>query len=102
MTKAHVDVETGAQDASLRELEEGVWEDYIETKFNTKDVVAYHCAEKVPEGQDPIKQWEFFAKLKVNNSTWSVVSIYLFALGIITICFNLLSNLLLEWLKNIF
>lgn len=100
MTKAHVDVETGTRYTSLRELEEGVWENYIENKFSTKDVVAYHCAEKVPEGHDPIKQWEFFAKLKVNNSTWRVVVTYLFALGVITICFNLLSNLLWDWLKN--
>lgn len=102
MTKAHVDVETGARDISLRELEDKTWDEYIDKKFDTKDVVAYHCAEKKVDGQEPIKQWEFFAKLKVNNSTCSVVLIYLFALGVITVLFNVISNVLWEWVVHFF
>lgn len=92
MTKAHVDVETGARDISLRELEDKTWDEYIDKRFETKDIVAFHCAEKQKSGGKAIRQWEFFAKIKVNNSTFSVVSIYLLALGIITVGFNFLSN----------
>ena len=96
MTKAHVDVETGARDISLRELEDKTWDEYIDERFETKDVVAFHCAEKQKKDEKPIRQWEFFAKIKVNNSTWSVVSIYLFALAVITVGLNFLSNWLWE------
>lgn len=102
MTKAHVDVETGARDISLRELEDETWDDYIDKKFGTKDVVAYHCAVKRNAEQPPIKQWEFFAKIKVNNSTWRVVVVYLIALAIITIVLNLASSLLWEWICTFF
>lgn len=102
MTKAHVDVETGARDISLRELEYKTWDNYIGNKFDTKDVVAYHCAEKVKNDHPPIKQWEFFAKIKVNNSTWKVVVIYLLVLALISIFFNLCSNQLWELFKRIF
>lgn len=75
MTKAHVDVETGARDITLRELEEDTWDEYIDRNFETKDVVAYHSAFKSEEAS-PICQWEFFAKVKVNNSTAKVVFLY--------------------------
>ena len=91
MTKAHVDVETGARDLTLRELEENTWDEYIDKRFETKDVVAYHCAVKQKEGK-PIYQWEFFAKIKVNNSTAKVVFLYLWVLAGLTILFNCLSN----------
>lgn len=100
MTKAHVDVETGARDISLRELENATWDNYIDKKFDTKDVVAYHCAEKKIDKS--IKQWEFFAKIKVNNSTWRVVALYLLVLAIITISFNLLSNWLWDGICGFF
>lgn len=93
MTKAFVDVETGTNELIIRELELNTWDDYIERKFETKDIVAYHCAVK-----NEIKQWEFFAKLKVNNSSCKVVLLYLLALGIITVAFNLLSS----WLFTLF
>ena len=102
MTKAHVDVETGARDISLRELEDETWDDYIDNKFDTKDVVAYHCAEKAKKEHPPIKQWEFFAKVKVNNSTWQVVIVYLLVLAVITIIFNLVSSFLWEWICSFF
>ena len=92
MTKAHVDVETGARDLSLRELEENTWDNYIDKRFETKDVVAYHCAVKAEKEEKPICQWEFFAKVKVNNSTAKVVFLYLFVLAGLTILFNCLSN----------
>lgn len=91
MTKAHVDVETGARDLTLRELEENTWDEYIDKRFETKDVVAYHCAVKQKE-EKPIYQWEFFAKIKVNNSTAKVVFLYLWVLAGLTILFNCLSN----------
>ncbi len=87
MTKAHVDVETGAKDTSLRELEHKIWDGYIQKRFETKDIVAYHCAQK----NGNITQWEFFAKLKVNNSTFRVVIEYLVALAILSIFFNIAS-----------
>lgn len=96
MTKAHVDVETGARDISLRELEDKTWDEYIDRRFETKDIVAFHCAEKKKAEGKAIRQWEFFAKIKVNNSTFSVVGIYLLVLGIITVGFNFLSNWLWE------
>lgn len=92
MTKAHVDVETSAQNATLRELEENTWDEYIGRQFETKDVVAYHCSERAKE--KPVCQWEFFAKLKVNNSTISVISLYLLVLTGITVLLNCLSTLI--------
>ena len=92
MTKAHVDVETGARDISLRELEDRTWDEYIDNRFVTKDIVAFHCAEKKQREEKPIRQWEFFAKIKVNNSTCSVVVIYLVVLTLITVGLNFLSN----------
>ena len=87
MTKAHVDVETGAEGVSIRELERDIWDGYIGERFNSKDIVAYHTAKK-----SETKQWEFFAKLKVNNSTTQVVLTYLVALGVITTIFNVFST----------
>lgn len=94
MTKAHVDVETGVRDFSLRELEEKTWDEYIQDKFETKDIVAYHCAEKRKEDEPPIKQWEFFAKIKVNKSTKKVLGLYFIVLLITSVLFNLLSSFL--------
>lgn len=98
MTKAHVDVETGARDITLRELEENTWDEYIDRKFDTKDIVAYHCSEKQAKDKKkpPINQWEFFAKLRVNNSTWKVLSLYLLVLAGITVFLNCISNVV--WL----
>lgn len=92
MTKAHVDVETGDKDNSLRELELNVWDDYVAKKFETKDIVAYHCSKTPGKPDTFISQWEFFAKLRVNNSTFCVLATYLLALGFITIVFNIISS----------
>ena len=95
MTKAFVDVETGTNALTIRELELNTWDNYIEKKFDTKDVVAYHCAVK-----EPTRKWEFFAKLKVNNSSFKVAFWYLVVLGFITVGFNLLSSWLFELLQS--
>lgn len=89
MTKAHVDVETGTKDVSIRELELNTWDSYVENRFDTKDIVAYH--EKVVGQSQNIRRWEFFAKLKVNNSTLKIILTYLLALGVITIGYNIIS-----------
>ena len=100
MTKAFVDVETGTDELTIRELELNTWNDYIENKFGTKDIVAYHCAIKAKEGEEPIKQWEFFAKLKVNNSTVKVALCYIVVLGLISVTFNLLSSWLFSLIQS--
>lgn len=96
MTKAHVDVETGAKDITLRELEENTWDSYIGEKFGTKDIVAYHCSEKRDKLNPKLStsQWEFFAKLRVNNSTLRVLALYLYVLAGITVLLNCLSNVI--------
>lgn len=96
MTKAHVDVEIGTGNIILRELEENTWAKYIEEKFSTKDIVAYHCSEKVPENKPPIRQWEFFAKLKVTNSALKTIIFYFIVLTGITVILNCLSNFVWE------
>lgn len=90
MTKAHVDVETGPQAITIRELEENTWDDYISKRFDTRDIVAYHYkAEK-----KPICQWELFAKVKVNHSTWMVIVGYLLVLALISGTINFISNVI--------
>lgn len=100
MTKAHVDVETGAPNSTLRELEENTWDEYVGKKFETKDIVAYHCSEKRKEDEKPILQWEFFAKLKVNNSTLRIISLYLLVLAGITVSLNFISSLMWNMMCN--
>ena len=94
MTKAYVDVEAGTEALSIRELELNTWDDYVGRKFDTEDVVAYHCAKK-----EEIRKWEFFAKLKVNNSNLKVALLYLSVLGITSIIFNLISSWLYSLLE---
>lgn len=100
MTKAFVDVETGTDDLTIRELELNTWDNYIEHKFDAKDIVAYHCAIKKSALKKTIKQWEFFAKLRVNNSSFKVALLYLLVLGLITISFNLLSSWLFTLMQS--
>ena len=93
MTKAHIDVETGEKNISLRELESNTWDDYIDHKFEIKDIVAFHCSEKPKDGKTLVSaQWEFFAKLKCNNSTFRVIFTYFIALLIITIILDGISG----------
>lgn len=56
MTKAHVDVETGAKDVSIRELELNTWDSYVEKRFDTKGIVAYHEKKSIAEN---IRRWDF-------------------------------------------
>ena len=97
MTRAHIDVVTGQPSSSMRELEEGLWDNYVGDQ-DTSDIVAYHCKKKAENQQEDIGDWEFFGRLKTNKSTLRIISYYLFWLGIITVFFNLLST----WISTFF
>ena len=93
-----MDVFTG-KSATVRELENGMWEGYVD-KQDTTDIVAYHCSEKGRE-DNYIDSWEFFAKLTTNKSKFSIIAFYLFWLFIITFAINLVSStfckFILKW-----
>lgn len=105
MTKASVDVETSANNIILRELEEEIWDKYVDNRFEIKDIVAYHSPNKaeVDQGKSikPIQQWEFFAKLKVNNSSKKVIMVYLGSLILITVLLNLASSVLYDLISDL-
>lgn len=87
MTKANIDVDGSSLP---RELEKDIWKSYVEGQ-DTTDIVAYHNSKK-EENEKTFLSWEYFTKVKVNQSTWLILLIYLGTLLVMTLLLNILSS----------
>lgn len=89
MTKANIDVDGSSHP---RELEKDIWKSYVDD-HDTTDIVAYHNSKKnESEEKKTFLSWEYFTKVKVNQSTWLILIVYLGILLIMTLLLNILSS----------
>lgn len=92
------DFESIGINASCRELEQQLWNEYIGNEYVNENIVAYHWKEKAKEN-DKIDSFNTLIKLKILKSNFKTIFVYLLVLSVITICLNLLANVIQTELK---
>lgn len=89
----HTDTDIISQSyISERELENNIWDSYVGKELQ-ENVAAYHW--KFPKQSDSnIADINLFIKMKINKCNWFTIIIYILVLGLISVFFNLSSNLI--------
>ncbi|HEY5583241.1 MAG TPA: hypothetical protein VIK78_01975 [Ruminiclostridium sp.] len=93
LTEADVELQYSSMPSTARELEIKIWNGYFEDLCG-KNIVAYHWKFKKEYDNKLIENCIMFVKTKVYKCNWLTIMMYIVSLGIFTIFFNYLSNLL--------
>lgn len=93
LTEADVDLQYSFTNVMARELENDVWNKYFQD-ISGKNIVAYHWKFSSESSNKLIENCIMFVKTKVHKCNLNTILLYLAILGIITILFNYISNLL--------
>lgn len=98
MRKAADDIIADHLNITCRELEKD-WKNYVGNEYDIENIIAYHWSEKYDEinktnSTKYLESFNTLVKVKYHKSNWRTILIYLIIVGIISVGFNLLSNVI--------
>jgi hypothetical protein len=88
-------------DASCRELEPELWQNYIGVDYNIDNVIAYHWFKKKKEDKW-VDSFNTLIKMKYHKCNFKTLLAYFLMLGFLSISFNIISSYLKGYVDNHF
>jgi hypothetical protein len=93
MTNAQDEVISNGERYSCRQLED-IWNNYTQDEYNLENVLAYHWKE------EDVSSHNSLVKIKTHRSTLTKAIIYLLALGVVSVFYNLVTEPIKDYITG--
>lgn len=84
-------ISNGNSTFTCRELEKNIWKSYIDSKYDKRNIIAYHWRQKIKDIEKSIESFNSLIKIKFSETNSSTIFKYIAVLVTMTIFINIFS-----------